>query len=117
MKQNNYSRLTEGRYVPHGDTEFKIVLDRINSDGKRQVVYTGTMPTYDIYEEKQTGYIAHSIQDALDPSIDLEKHIENNRWKQIIQSEIARQVEDPYFAKYNFSFLNSVHNSSIKTRA
>jgi len=117
MKQNDYSRLTEGRYIPYGDTEFELVLDRINSEGLRQVVYTGTMPTYDIYEEKQTGYIAHSIQDALDLNVDLDKHIELNRWKQIIQSEIARQVQDPYFAKYNFSFLNSVHNSSIKTRA
>ena len=117
MKQNDYSRLTEGRYVPHGGIEFEIVLDRINSDGLRHVMYTGTMSTFDEYEEKQTGYIAHSIQDTIDPKVDLKTFIEDNCWKQIIRSEIARQIQDPYFAKYNFSFLISVHNASIKTTA
>ena len=45
------------------------------------------------------------------------QHPEKNRWKEVIASEIANQVNDPMFARYNFSFLNSVHNSAIKTRA
>jgi len=117
MNRSDYSNLTEGRYVPHGDISYEVTLDRLDSDGKRHVIYTGTLPTYDIYEEKQTGYIAWSVSDHLDPAVDFDKHIEKNRWKQIVTSEINRQVEHPEFAMYNFSFLNSVHNSSTRTRA
>lgn len=116
MNLNDYSKLTEGRYIPHGDISYTYALNRIENN-KRHIIYTGFIMTYDEYEEAVTGTIAHSMEDWISLETDPLEHIEKNKWKQTIASEIVRQIDNPNFAQYNFSFLNSVHNSAVKTRA
>jgi hypothetical protein len=112
----DFNILTEGRYEPASDIEYAVLRDSIY-DGKRHLVYTGVLKTNDKYIKQQTGVILHTIEDYIDASANVEEYIKQNRWRNIIASEIANQVNNPQFARYNFSFLNSVHNSAIKTRA
>lgn len=112
----DFNILTEGRYEPASDIEYAVLRDTVK-DGIRHLVFAGVLKTDDKYLKQQTGVILHTIEDSIDASLNVEEHIEKNRWRNIIASEIANQVNNPQFARYNFSFLNSVHNSAIKTRA
>lgn len=115
----NFNVLTEGRYDPAVDSiEYKILRQHLNETNNTiHLVYTGVLKTCDRYLELETGLILHTIEAHIDGNIDPNDYIVKNRWKQIIESEIANQVSNPRFARYNLSFLNSVHNSAIKTRA
>lgn len=112
----DFNVLTEGRFEPASDIEYSI-LRNVVKQGTRHLVYTGVLKTNDKYLKLQTGVIMHTLEDHIDEAHDVDDYIAKNKWQNIIASEIANQVNDPMFARYNFSFLNSVHNSAIKTRA
>lgn len=112
----DFNILTEGRYEPASDIEYAVLRNFVK-DRKRHLVFTGVLKTNDKYQKLQTGIITHTLEDYINDDINVEEYIEKNRWRNIIASEIANQVNNPRFARYNFSFLNSVHNSAIKTRA
>ena len=112
----DFNVLTEGRYEPASDIEYKILRQHIKNN-QVHLVFTGVLKTKDKYIKQQTGVIMHTLEAYTNTDTDIELYIEKNRWKEVIASEIANQVNDPMFARYNFSFLNSVHNSAIKTRA
>tara|TARA_A200000159_G_scaffold38008_1_gene34214 strand:+ start:218 stop:562 length:345 start_codon:yes stop_codon:yes gene_type:complete len=114
MKEFNI--LTEGRYDPVSEIEYKI-LRQHKTDDSLHLVYTGVLKTNDRYIKKQTGVIVHTLEATVKSDTDINAYIKHNRWNEVIASEIAKQVSNPMFARYNFSFLNSVHNSAIKTRA
>jgi len=113
----NHNLLWEGRYEPQGEIAYSYAKNKIVNN-QRHIVYTGWIKTTDKYrDDKQTGMIAHSLEAWLELDVDPLEYIYNNRWQQRIEAEIQSQLDQPKFGEYNFSFLNSVHNSSRKTRA